>query len=163
MNVGHTREDLEALAAQIGATSVDDVLQFLGGKPTQQGMIAATGKGLNAATFGQMPKAVGRFAGSKPVRMALRAVPGLGVAGAALGAADIVAGDESLGNKAMDASAMMLGTAAGGLIGGPIGAALGANAGKMLSDGTQWLFGDKKTPEQRKMELALSELRGGVI
>ena len=95
--------------------------------------------------------------------MALRAVPGLSVAGAALGAADIVAGDESLGNKVMDGSAMMLGTAAGGLIGGPIGAAIGANAGKMLSDGTQWLFGDKKTPEQRKMELALSQLQGGGV
>jgi len=161
--IGHTREDLEAIATQIGATSIDDVLHFLSGKQTQQGLIAATGKGLNAATLGKASKAVGRFAGSKPVRMALRAVPGLSVAGAALGAADIVAGDESLGNKVMDGSAMMLGTAAGGLIGGPIGAAIGANAGKMLSDGTQWLFGDKKTPEQRKMELALSQLQGGGV
>ena len=35
--------------------------------------------------------------------------------------------------------------------------------GKAISDGAQWLFGDKKTPEQRKMELALAQLNGGII
>ena len=81
--------------------------------------------------------------------------------------ADIVAGDESLGNKAMDAAAMGTGAAIGGVLGGgifsPLTASIGASTGKLLSDGTQWLFGDKKTPEQRKMELALAQLNGGII
>jgi hypothetical protein len=80
--------EFKKLAAEIGATSVDDVLKFLSGKQTQQGLIAATKKGLNAATFGQTPRTAIRFAGSKPVRMALRAVPGLATAGAILGAAE---------------------------------------------------------------------------
>jgi hypothetical protein len=36
-------------------------------------------------------------------------------------------------------------------------------AGKAVSDGAQWLFGDKKTAEQRRMEEALIALRGGQI
>ena len=155
--------EFKKLAAEIGATSVDDVLQFLSGKQTQQGLIAATGKGLNAATFGQFPKSVGRFAGSKPVRMALRAVPGLATAGTILGAADILTGDESIGNKAMDAAAMMAAGTAGTMIGGPLGAAVGANLGKMGSDQIQRLFGGGQTPEERRMEEALAALRGGVI
>ena len=56
---------------------------------------------------------------------------------------------------------MAAGGTAGFMIGGPLGASVGASLGKALSDGTQWLFGDKKTPEQRKMELALQQLQGG--
>ena len=82
--------------------------------------------------------------------------------GTALAVGDVVLGDESLGNKAMDATAMTI----GGMLGSAVpvvGTGLGIAAGKMVSDGAQFLFGDKKTPEQRKMELALAELRGGVI
>ena len=155
--------EFKKIAAEIGATSVSDVLNFLNGKSTQQGLIAATGKGLNAATFGQMPKTVGRFAGSKPVRMALRAVPGLATAGTILGAADVIAGDESLGNKVMDGAAMMAAGAAGTVLGGPLGGMIGANVGKALSDGTQALFGGGKSAEERRMEEALAALRGGAI
>ena len=59
---------------------------------------------------------------------------------------------------AKEADAILLGA-----VGGPLGIATGAGLGKMVSDGTQWLFGDKKTPEQRKMELALAQLQGGLI
>ncbi len=155
--------EFKKLAAEIGATSVDDVLKFLSGKQTQQGLIAATKKGLNAATFGQTPRTAIRFAGSKPVRMALRAVPGLATAGTILGAADILTGDESIGNKAMDAAAMMAAGTAGTMIGGPLGGAIGANLGKMGSDQIQRLFGGGKSPEERRMEEALAALRGGVI
>ena len=44
-----------------------------------------------------------------------------------------------------------------------MGIAAGAGVGKALSDGTQWLFGDKKSPEERRMEEALLALRGGQI
>ncbi len=49
----------------------------------------------------------------------------------------------------------------GGGVFSPLTASIGASVGKTVSDGTQWLFGDKKTPEQRKMELALQQLRSG--
>ena len=72
-----------------------------------------------------------------------------------------------LANKAMDATAMGTGAVIGGVLGAgvfsPLTASIGASTGKMLSDGTQWLFGDKKTPDQRKMETALVALNGGQI
>ena len=58
----------------------------------------------------------------------------------------------------MDATAMTIGAILGSA-GGPLGTAAGAGLGKMASDATQYLFGDKKTPEQRKMELALAQLQ----
>ena len=42
-------------------------------------------------------------------------------------------------------------------------AAAGASTGKAVSDGLQFLFGDKKTAEQRKMEEALAALQGRYI
>ena len=103
-----------------------------------------------------------RFAMSPAAKGALRIVPGLSFLGAGLGAADVITGDESILNRGMDAAAMGIGGALG-MIGGPVGVATGAALGKTLSDGAQFMFGDRKTPEQRKMELALAELRGGVI
>ena len=70
---------------------------------------------------------------------------------AALDAADIVTNDTNIGNKLMDTTAMGIGGVLGA-VGGPVGAMAGASTGKFVSDGLQWLFGDKKTPEQRKME-----------
>lgn len=127
---------------------------------TQMQLGRAVGK-IGSAIPGIGKEAAFRFASSAPVKQVLRAVPGLSVASAALSAGDLVFGDESFGNKAMDAGAMALGGTAGFFLGGPIGASLGASAGKALSDGAQYLFGDKKTPEQRKMELALQQLQGG--
>ena len=104
---------------------------------------------------------VGRFAGqalrNPMMQKALAYAP---VVGTALSVGDVVFGDESLGNKAMDATAMAVGGAVGSVV-PVVGTGLGIAAGKILSDGTQWLFGDKKTPEQRKMEVALQQLQGG--
>lgn len=158
--VGHSADSLATLMQKIGATSVDDLLRFLGGKQTQAGLMAGAGKTMNAMTFGQMPKTVGRMAGSKIGRGIARAIPAISVGANLLDVGDIVMGDESFGNKAMDTVAMGIGGVLGAA-GGPLGASIGASTGKMLSDGTQWLFGDKKTPEQRKMELALAQLQGG--
>ena len=92
-----------------------------------------------------------RFAGSKPAQIALKAGTGLGAVGGALGAVDVVAGNDSLANKTMDATAMGIGGFLGAA-GGPVGIAAGAGLGKAASDSLQWLFGDKKTAEQRQME-----------
>ena len=84
------------------------------------------------------------------------------VVGSTLAVGDVILGDESLANKGMDAAMMT----AGGFLGSVVpvvGTGLGIAAGKMTSDGLQWLFGDKKSPEQRKMEEALAQLRGGVV
>ena len=106
-----------------------------------------------------------RFAKSKPVERVLRIVPGLSVGMAALDAGDIITNDTSLGNKAMDTAAMGIGGTIGGILGGGVlsvpAAAAGASTGKFVSDGLQYLFGDKKTPEQRRMEEALAMLQGG--
>ena len=48
-----------------------------------------------------------------------------------------------------------------GSVGGPLGTAAGVSTGKFLSDGAQWLFGDRKSPEQRRMEEALRALQQG--
>ena len=157
-------KELKKLAAEIGATSLDDVFQFLNGKASQSAVQGGIGKGLNAVTFGTMPKTVGRFAGSAPMRTVARFVPGLATATAALGAADIVAGNDSFGNKVMDAGAMGLGGIAGGILGGgPLGVAIGSSLGKTASDATQAIFGGGKSAEERRMEEALLALRGGLI
>ena len=124
----------------------------------------------------EMGKDVGKLAGLIPgvgtkgaynvARFAGRAMPLLSAISNVTDVADIIGGDESFANKAMDATAMGTGAVIGGVLGGgvfsPLTASIGASVGKMASDGTQWLFGDKKTPEQRKMELALAELQGGM-
>lgn len=94
-------------------------------------------------------------------RMAGRALPVLAAVSNVADVADIVTGEESLGNKAMDTVGMGIGGTLGFVLGGgPLGASVGASVGKTTSDGLQWLFGDKKTPEERKLEEALAVLQG---
>ena len=160
--IGHSANNMQMLMQRIGATTFDDVLRYLGGKQTQGRLMAEAGKTMNAMTFGQMPKTIGRMAGSKIGRGIARAMPAISLGVNVLDVADVVAGDESLANRGMDAAAMTIGGVLGAA-GGPLGASIGASTGKVISDGAQWLFGDKKTPEQRKMELALAQLQGGGI
>jgi hypothetical protein len=103
-----------------------------------------------------------RFAGSRPMQIGLKVGTGLGAVGGVLGAGDILLGNDSVANKVMDTAAMGIGGFLG-MAGGPVGAAAGAGLGKMGSDSLQWLFGDKKTAEQRQMEQALAGLQGGRI
>ena len=155
MVTGHTQMSLEELAKKIGATNVDDVLRFLGGKDfalnTQAKLMARGGDATK----------LGRMAGGKAARNILRAVPGLSTALVALDAADVVAGPDSLANKAMDASAMGIGGTIGGIVGlgNPLAIATGAGLGKMASDATQFVFGGGKSAEQRKLEEALKLLQ----
>ena len=103
-----------------------------------------------------------KFMASNPVaKNALRAVPIIGAGMAVADVADVIAGQDSLANKAMDATAMGIGGTIG-VLGGPLGVMAGASTGKAVSDFTQWLLGDKKTAEQRKMEQALAMLNRGV-
>ena len=103
---------------------------------------------------------VGRLAGSNAALGALKLGTGAAALGGVMGAADVIAGSDSLANKAMDTAAMGI----GGLLGsvaGPMGTAAGAGVGKTVSDGLQWLLGDKKTSKQRELEKALAALNSG--
>ena len=146
----------------VGAITGADVLSYLGGKPTQNAVLAEMAgyvpKGISSRMAGT---ALGKAATTGAGWIA-RATPALSAVGNVMDVADIVAGDTSLANKAMDATAMTAGAAIGGFLGGgvfsPLTASIGASVGKQLSDGTQWLFGDKKTAEQRRMDEALVAL-----
>ena len=73
---------------------------------------------------------------------------------------DLVLGDESLGNKAMDAGFMAGGAALGSVV-PVVGTALGATGGKMLSDGIQFLVGGGKSDRERQLEELLAS-RGAI-
>ena len=154
--LGHTIDRNSDRLERLKGVNVEDLLSVLGGKG-----FANSAQAELMARGGQATQ-LGRLAGSKLANTALRFVPGLSVAGAALGAADIVAGNDSLGNKAMDTVAMGIGGTLGA-VGGPVGIAAGASLGKAASDATQFLLGGGKSAEQRKMEEALAALRGGQI
>jgi hypothetical protein len=95
------------------------------------------------------------------MRFAGRAIPILGALGAVSDVGDLVTGEESLANKAMDVAGMGIGGTIGGIIGlgNPLVAASGASIGKAASDGLQYLLGGGKSAEQRKLEEALKLLQ----
>ena len=159
--VGHSVEDMAVALAKLKGITVDDALKFLGGKAfADQAQNALTGMIGRAGGATKLGGAAGRLAGSKLAHGALRAVPVIGAGLSALDVADVVTNNTSLGNKAMDTTAMAIGGALGS-VAGPLGTMGGVSTGKFVSDGLQYLFGDKKTPEQRKMEEALAMLQGG--
>jgi hypothetical protein len=105
-----------------------------------------------------------RMAGQLPGKIIAKALPVLGAVGAVTDVADILTNDTSFGNKVMDTTAMGIGGTIGAVVGlgNPFIAAGGASLGKMGSDALQWLFGDKKTPQQRKLEEQLALLGGRI-
>ena len=106
-------------------------------------------------------KVLGMLSGPQ-AQMLSKAAVGLGAVGGVVGAADVLVGQDSAANKLMDTAAMGIGGFLGAA-GGPVGMAAGAGMGKAASDGLQWLFGDKKSAEERKLEEALAALQGGRI
>ncbi len=152
-----------AQAQKMGNMTAGDLGKFLIGKDgaTQRMIAQSLGDSLGVIP-GVNATSVARFAGTNPVaKNILRAVPLIG-AGMFVGdVANVVAGQESFGNKAMDATAMGIGGAIG-MVGGPLGAMAGASTGKAISDVTQYIFGGGKSAEQRKMEQALAMLNRGV-
>ncbi len=161
--LGHTIDDVATLASKAKGLNVDDLLKYLSGSTTMKQTIPMLGENMNFLTAGKFSKPIGRFAGSAMGRGIARTIPGISAAVNILDVADVIAGDESLGNKIMDTGAMAIGGTAGAMLGGPLGASIGASLGKTVSDGTQFLLGGGKSAEQRKMEEALAALRGGQI
>jgi len=113
------------------------------------------------SSAGGLASNLGRFAASPITKGALRSLPAIGAISAIPAAGDVLFGGDSAANKVMDGTLMTIGGILGS-VGGPIGSAAGAGMGKSASDGLQWLFGDKKTAEQRKLEEALALLNSGV-
>ena len=145
-------------AARRGLGIVDQAADNFGAQRTiSQGLMALPKSQIRDQAFKLSRGALGKNIG--------RAIPVLGAVQSVADVGDIVFGDESLGNKVMDGTAMAIGGTIGGVLGlgNPILAAAGASTGKFVSDGLQYLFGDKKTPEQRKMEEALAMLKGGYV
>ena len=155
--LGHTLDGLQAAQATVGATTLDDVMRYLGGKPTMGQVMPEIGKTLNFVTAGQMPKTVGRFAGSQIGRGIARSLPAIGALGNVFDIADVLAGDDGLGNKAADVLGMAAGGTLGFLTGGPLGASLGASGGKALMDSIQGFMGPS---EEEQLRAALNDLRG---
>jgi len=144
--------------------------------------LGTRGSSINANAF---QKGVSRLAGSGAFRGAMRALPALGAISGVAAAGDILTGEESAANKAMDltlgaagaAGALKLGamgaaagsvvpgigTVVGGLGGAVLGGLGGFSVGKAASDVFQYVGGDKKSPEQRKLEEALKALNGGLV
>ena len=145
--------------SRMAGMKLSDLGNFLIGKdPLTQSMIR---KQLASSIPGVNAVKAAKFMAKNPIaKNALRAVPLIGAGVAVADVADVVAGPDSLANKAMDATAMGIGGTLG-IIGGPLGVMVGASTGKAVSDLTQWLFGDKKTAEQRRMEEALKMLNRG--
>ena len=151
--------EFKAIAKKIGATSVEDVLRFLGGKEFAEGAQAEIIKklGSDVSKGTGVGGKVARFAASPMARNALRVVPGLTVLGTAMDAADIVT-NEDKGNAIQDAAGLVGGGIAAALtFGNPLAIATGATFGKMGVDTLQSITG--KSEEQRKIEEALKYLQ----
>jgi len=130
----------------------DDANKVMGGDQLVAAGVKALPKGLRQGAMGIVRSAPMRFAG--------RALPVLGAVQAVGDVGDIVLGDDSLGNKVMDAAGMGIGGTIGGVLGmgNPLLIAGGASVGKAASDGLQFLFGGGKSADQRKLEEALITL-----
>ena len=147
-------DDLARMRATVGKTNLDDLIRYLIGGSGKHPMQRQAVK--DVFTLAKKVPGVGGKAAATAGRFAGRLVPGISAIGNVTDVADIIAGGDSFGNKAMDAVAMGLGGTAGFFLGGgPLGASIGASVGKAASDGTQFLFGDRKSAEQRKLEEAL--------
>lgn len=135
------------------ANMADDANKILGADEIVAAGVKALPKGARKGAMGIVRSAPMRFAG--------RAIPILGALGVATDLGDLVTGSESLGNKAMDATAMGVGGTIGAVLGlgNPLVAATGATLGKTASDGIQFLLGGGKSAEQRKLEEALKLLQ----
>ena len=162
--IGHSVNDVYEAAARLGNTRLGSIpgnLVGAGGMHPFQTMVKKDIYGLLKHIPGVSNKAAvhaGRFAG--------RAVPLLSALANVQDVSQIISGNESFGNKAMDAAAMGTGAVIGGVLGGgvfsPLTASIGASLGKTVSDGTQWLFGDKLSPEQRRAIEMARAMNGGM-
>lgn len=164
MSVGHTVDSFQEALARLRGTTIGQVgSNLIGGGGTHPWQRAF---GKDVARGASMIPGVSQRAAVHAGRFAGRAMPLLSALANVQDVSNIIAGPESFGNKAMDTAAMGAGAVIGGMMGGgvfsPLTASIGASTGKMISDGAQWLFGDKMSPEQRRAEAQAKALYGGM-
>lgn len=147
--------------AEAALMFVDDALSPVAKKVQLAALNATGGIGAGGKASGVMGH-LGRAAGSKAFLTAAKVGTGIGALGGVLGAADVLVGNDSAANKAMDTAAMGIGGFLGAA-GGPVGIAAGAGIGKAISDATQFIIGGGETPEERKLKEALALLQGGRV
>jgi len=181
--IGHSINDTELALDALKGMSLEQLLASAGSANARAagGAHELLMRAADSVPLKRGGATLSRFAGSPKALGILKVATPLAAAGGVLGAGDVLFGGDSLANKAMDTAGMaagawggvkgaaagaaagsvvpVVGTAAGAILGGLAGAGIG----KTASDGLQWLFGDKKSAEQRRMEEALMALRGGVI
>ena len=151
-----------------GASTYGDLSgQFYDGmsRPVRQAKAGAgrlIGRG-GRKMAGKAGAAIGALPGMGKLGAAAKVLgPAAAGVGGALAVGDVLFGQDSGANKAMDATAMTIGGLLGS-VGGPLGTAAGVGLGKMASDATQFVFGGGKSAEERRMEEALAMLQGGRI
>ena len=140
--LGSKGEQIGQKVADYGSQANPLVKMMLGQDPdTQMGLKRGV---INTARM--IPEGMGReqairMAADPRVRQALQFVPGMAAATAGLSLLDPALGDESAGNKTMDAAAMMAGSYFGGRKGQLLGALAGVTGGKISSDVLQAIAG----------------------
>jgi len=144
------KEMLVDIANKIGATDINQVLEFIAGQGAGQaklrGDIASVGNMMHGGTPAEKRSAIRRMAGSGAVGGLARILPATTGLGLAASGIDLVNGGEGGGNVAADAIAMLGGAYGGMRAGYPrgragFGAAAGALGGKLTSDVLQALLG----------------------
>lgn len=149
-----------------GASAYGDLsAQFYDGLgPKARGAKASAGRMIGRGgrkMAGKAGAAIGALPGMAKLGAAAKVLgPAAAGVGGALAVGDVLFGQDSGANKAMDATAMTIGGILGS-VGGPLGTAAGVGLGKMASDATQFVFGGGKSAEERRMEEALAMLQGG--
>lgn len=145
-------------------TSLDKASAMMGGQDMLKGIVKRIPVGQEKAGLLRNAKAQGlRVAGDKLGRTLGRALPIISGVTAVGDVADILTNDTSGLNKGADALAMLGGGTIGAVVGlgNPFAIAAGASLGKTVSDGVQYIFGDKKTPEERRIEEVYEMMQGG--
>jgi hypothetical protein len=145
-------------------TSLDKASAMMGGQDMLKGIVKRIPVGQEKAGLLRNAKAQGlRLAGDKLGRTLGRALPIISGVTAVGDVGDILTNDTSGLNKGADALAMLGGGTIGAVVGlgNPFAIAAGASLGKTVSDGVQYIFGDKKTPEERRIEEVYEMMQGG--
>jgi hypothetical protein len=144
-------------------TSLDRAADMMGGQDVVKAIANRLPEGKPDGLLGRGKAAATRMAGGTLGKTLGRALPIISGVTAVTDVGDILTNDTSLLNKAGDTAAMIGGGTIGGILGlgNPFAVAAGASLGKTVSDGVQYLFGDKKTPEQRKIEEVYAMMQRG--
>ena len=129
---------LEGLDDLMGLSRTVDARSEMTGKlPRQLQKIAKSVPGVDKAAAKSVKRMAMGALNNPLLQTGMKYAP---LVGAGLAAGDVLLGDESIGNKAMDVGLMTAGGIAGSVV-PVVGTGLGITGGKLISDLTQYLLG----------------------